>query len=297
MTADKVKDSTDNATHYLRRDYGSSTKAVLSVYAKAAELSWLHLSFNTTGGYSRAYFNLNDGVVGTEVNTPNARIESVGNGWYLCSITGNTLPDTNTKIDIMLANGDNGASYTGNGTNGLYLWGAQLTQTDYRMPYAHNASDTLSLVVPDNYTNTYSIGTRLSIALSSTQGKLSFKWTPMFSAGETTGDIGIITSNADIDGSLPWFDATNNLIKATDGTNIATVALSPVAGTEYSIDLYFGDKSGPKMQLAVDGVGGTAVDYDGAFPSGENINIGFGGGFQMIKDIIWRKLPLGWEGL
>ena len=62
------------------------------------------------------------------------------------------------------------------------------------------------------------------------------------------------------------YDADNNLIKLTDGTNTASKALTVVADTEYTIQATWGLVSGsPKMQIAVNGTAGTQATFAGTF--------------------------------
>jgi hypothetical protein len=49
---------------------------------------------------------------------------SVGNGWYLCTLT----QTANSSSGMRIGAGDGAlASSLGNGTSGIYIWGAQLT--------------------------------------------------------------------------------------------------------------------------------------------------------------------------
>jgi hypothetical protein len=50
-------------------------------------------------------------------------IQNVGNGWYRCS---SNYTSAYTSVTINLADDSNNISYTGNGTSGVFLWGAQL---------------------------------------------------------------------------------------------------------------------------------------------------------------------------
>jgi hypothetical protein len=63
------------------------------------------------------------GTVGS--GATNATITNFGNGWYRCSFTFTALAAASTSY-IQLATADNGASsYTGDGTSGIFVWGAQ----------------------------------------------------------------------------------------------------------------------------------------------------------------------------
>ena len=61
----------------------------LSVYAKAGTNNWMLLRMLGSSN-SRAWFDLENGVLGsTDGPTIESKIESVGGGWYRCSVTGN----------------------------------------------------------------------------------------------------------------------------------------------------------------------------------------------------------------
>ena len=128
-TADKlVEDSSASNTH-LVLTVSSITASVFSIYAKAAERSWIALQKSNTGNF--CYFNLSSGTVGSASGATGS-INSVGNGWYRCTIA---VTSGSSVWDIFLATGDNGASYTGNGTSGLYIWGAQLETGTFPTSY------------------------------------------------------------------------------------------------------------------------------------------------------------------
>ena len=124
-TADAlVESSTAAAIHYVLPASGVGTitaTETLSVYAKSAGRSWVLLQL---GSGRTAYFNVSTGVIGTTGGGTTATITALANGWYRCAISG--VRDANLNNIIYLASGDGVVSYTGNGTSGLFLWGAQL---------------------------------------------------------------------------------------------------------------------------------------------------------------------------
>lgn len=98
-----------------------------SIKAKAGELQWLRLFTRNEASTSlSSWFNLSTGVVGT-VGHASASISPLGSGWYSISVTlSSGAADTTTALAfIELADGDNIASVTGNGTNGLFIDDAQ----------------------------------------------------------------------------------------------------------------------------------------------------------------------------
>ena len=97
--------------------YALNVDHTISVFAKAAEFSMLELSWNGNGS---AVFNLATGAL---VSGPaEARISSVGNGWYRCS----TVAQRSSAGQALTIKFGPTEQAIGNGTSGIYVWGAQL---------------------------------------------------------------------------------------------------------------------------------------------------------------------------
>lgn len=130
LTADKLTEDATNAIHRLQRPSSVSvTSAVVytaSVYAKAAERSLLRLNFNTAFA-ANAQFDLQAGTV-SSTTAGAAAIQSVGNGWFRCSVTGTaaTTQTTTAFFELATIASLSTQTYQGDGTSGIYIWGAQL---------------------------------------------------------------------------------------------------------------------------------------------------------------------------
>lgn len=131
-TADTLVEDSSTGNHYVRQLVTTSAGAhTFSVYVKAAGRSYV-MFFDNTVSVAQV-FNLTNGTVGGNagVNAPtSAAIQSVGNGWYRCSMT---LTTTAASNDFRVYSCFDGTTvpYTGNGTASLYLWGAQLEAVTY----------------------------------------------------------------------------------------------------------------------------------------------------------------------
>jgi hypothetical protein len=128
LTGDKLVANTDSNTHNLQQGatvVASSTNTV-SVYMKAGEYTWGSITVNNGSTFPSGYYNLATGVVGSFVSGASGSIQSVGNGWYRCTMTFTMASGTTPTIFIVIAEDDNDQIFAGNGFSGLYIWGAQL---------------------------------------------------------------------------------------------------------------------------------------------------------------------------
>jgi hypothetical protein len=113
-----IEDTTASNTHTLTNTTTPpATAHTLSVFAKKGERTWIVLRL---GGFN-TFFNLDNGTIAAgSVNSPT--ITNFGNGWYRCAVTSSA----GTQGQFWLATNSTTTSYTGDGTSGLFIWGAQL---------------------------------------------------------------------------------------------------------------------------------------------------------------------------
>jgi len=133
-TADKiVEDNSASNTHRIAIGVTSSaTTHTASVYLKAAGRDYAFVFLDANNG-TGAFFDLANGVTGAVSGAVTSAIQSVGNGWYRCSVTGGVT--ATPGMWILTADTISSNSYTGDGTSGIFIWGAQLeagTLTDYQ---------------------------------------------------------------------------------------------------------------------------------------------------------------------
>jgi hypothetical protein len=106
-----------------------------SIYAKSGEWNWLTLWVYDGTGATTYSFNLDAG------SSADGTITAVGNGWYRCSKTVTLLGGTASGRVRLYPNNQQGPSVTvGDGTSGIYLWGAQLEQSSTVGEYVKTTS-------------------------------------------------------------------------------------------------------------------------------------------------------------
>ena len=106
----------------------------LSCFAKIGTARYLALGLTNNGGeVSTAIFDLQTGTVNGSGSHPNFTVNgtsmvSAGAGWYRCSLTSTYAAGMATHISSSTSglSGTYGASVSGDGTSGIYVWGAQI---------------------------------------------------------------------------------------------------------------------------------------------------------------------------
>jgi hypothetical protein len=131
-TADAIFETAVTGTHLIQAATISSSGGTLyssSVYVKANGRNFIVLyePFSAVG----SYFDITPGTAGAVLGPGvfgsgpiSSSIAAVGNDWFRCSITVSAVNSITSTI--YLSNNGTSASYAGDVTNGVFLWGADL---------------------------------------------------------------------------------------------------------------------------------------------------------------------------
>jgi hypothetical protein len=92
-----------------------------SIEVKAAERNWVIINAGVSAGSNITFFDVTNGVVGTNAAGNTAAITQVAPGVYRCSVTRTVATPTTGAFGIQLATANNTASYTGVVGNGVIL--------------------------------------------------------------------------------------------------------------------------------------------------------------------------------
>lgn len=243
LTADKFLENNANNAHQLWQagvSFTAGTTYTASFFAKAAERSSIRvLVGSSASGFSKTIdFDL---LAGTTSDPTSSSITAVGNGWYRCRVTDTpTVTGLANGIPMTLRNA--GASfYQGDGTSGVYIWGAQLEAGTFPTSYIKTEA-TAATRAADSAVMT---GTNFSSWYRQDEGTMVAE----------INDLRVgsgVTSNAGI------FDVRQS---AGDATN--TRMLRAMSGANGGLSLQISDANGVTYNPADSGGVLTSVDQFG----------------------------------
>lgn len=136
QTADAIFETTANSLHrFYDGDYNRSDENTISIFAKYNG-SNLALRFSTSSS-DTTYFDLENGTIESQ-GSNDAKMIAYPNGWYRCVITDDPSGTTDPIFNLYQTSGT--LTYTGNTSNGVYLWGAQAELASYETSYIPTTS-------------------------------------------------------------------------------------------------------------------------------------------------------------
>lgn len=119
-----------------------NTGQTMSVYLKYNGNQYVSVNPNDNG--RNANFDLVNNVISASTGVT-ASMTSVGNGWYRCVITTNSTAFNGVYIWPL---GTTSASAVGNGTTGVYVWGAQLENNSSATAYTPTTASIITNYIP-----------------------------------------------------------------------------------------------------------------------------------------------------
>jgi len=138
MTMDKLVCNSANTNHGLIRvtAYETGDTLTISFFAKAAEFHKIQINLPMQVGLGFARFDLIAGTASAVTGVGgHASIEDAGNGIYRCSFTITATETLSRQFGVYMLNNADLVIYQGDGTSGVYLWGAQLEAGDRATDY------------------------------------------------------------------------------------------------------------------------------------------------------------------
>jgi hypothetical protein len=136
LTADTVTPTAVNDDHYNGIGLSSQVGELTAfIYVKPNGYNFFDWGiWNQSSYLVRATFDLVN-LTYTFTNAGTATIESVGNGWLKCGISGSNASLSTIELYYRVRATGGSGFFTGNGTSGAFIWGAQLNIGSTAKPY------------------------------------------------------------------------------------------------------------------------------------------------------------------
>jgi len=247
LTADKiVENTTSSVFKLLSRSIGTiSGQYTLSVFVKAGERFRGYIQLITATVNSTIFFNLKTGTItgGLGVNS----ITKYPNGWYRISTS--SLYTSNTANIYIVMQDNNGVnSYIGDGSSGVYIWGAQLEpQSTYPITVPSSYIPTLGSSRTRSRDDTQIIGRNFTSFYNQSGGTVFSDITTVTVRGDNTTNnsfdraYAFTTSNFNLDGINLTLFRTQSQRRYTfeiteNSVNLGSISLGP--GTIETINTF-----------------------------------------------------------
>ena len=148
-TADTLVENTDTNSHNIYDSFSHISGNVYthSIFVKANGRTKLRLLPQAPNTIANISYDLT--AVTSTLNSGTAishNITDAGNGWYRCSVTFTAGNGGYFQLNMDDVSGN--TSYTGDGTSGIHLWGAQIEQRDSLTAYTPTTTQTITNYVP-----------------------------------------------------------------------------------------------------------------------------------------------------
>lgn len=283
VTADTLVEAATSTEHGVTQAFSPAitTQYTLSVFAKAGARSRIRLGFSSAGNWANGArfctFNLATGLIVAAPAAPSsASITTLPNGWYRVSLTatsGATTAASNTQIHL-----DDGTTtnYLGDGTSGLFIWGAMLEQAATPSSYTPGTRAADVATLPAGSWFNAAEGTMLAEGLLGRQATID---------GTRIADLHNGTANGTM--YLAYRAAgTTGAIVATEGVSQADFTPTGAVAANQTVRLALAYKLN---DFAAAGNGGTALtDVAGTVPAVTTLTLGSGPGGVALNGHVRR---------
>ena len=280
-TADLVypSSSTTNCAIYQFPATTASVTITASFYVKANSWQWVAFR-NFNGSGTGVWFDLTNVVTGTDQLGYTVSITNVGNNWRRIVITGTSFA---SSYFIVMPTDSNGSfQSTPSGTNGIYIWGAQLEQRSSATAYTATTTQAITNYIPvlqtasagqARFDHNPTTGESLGLLIEEARTNKCLRSEEFGTSPWATGNASI-TPNTIVapDGNLTGDKFVEDAVASTDHAVVQSVTVTAGANT---FSVYVKAAGRTKFQLR-EGSNGATADYDLASPSSGMTDVGNG---------------------
>ena len=234
QNADAIIANTSSNFHEIIKSttVTSGVQYSLSIFAKAGGYDYLLInsSAGSSSGNVGPLINLSNGTIIGSLggNTYNAKVTAFPNSWYRIDLT-LTTSATSLILNFNQFATSTIAAFTGNGTSGIYLWGAQLEQGSYPTSYIPTVASTVT-----RFADACS-KTGISDLIGQTEGVIFIESATLFN--DLTNRITSVSDGTTNNRIFIGYNSASNLIWAQvviANTNVAQLTYTITNSTQFA---------------------------------------------------------------
>jgi hypothetical protein len=157
VTADALVENTALSNHQISQSFtASAVTYAFSAFVKANGRTNVQLQIRAASDSGTEYAARVFDLSAAPSNTASSFMEALGNGWFRLTVFGTAVAGTRHCIIRPIVGGT--SNYTGDGTSGIFIWGAQLEAASFASSYiptvaaaATRAADVLTYTAGVSY--------------------------------------------------------------------------------------------------------------------------------------------------
>ena len=136
LNSAKIIPNTNNVKHYTYfQGAAMNNNQSWSIFVKAENYSNISITSGSISNGFEVKFDLSLGTVHSVQGAAyeSSKIESIGNGWYRCSVVSSRT--SGSWLQIYVLDDSHNSIFQGDGTSGIYLWGGQTVNSSVTTSY------------------------------------------------------------------------------------------------------------------------------------------------------------------
>jgi hypothetical protein len=232
INADSIIETTANARHELYSESISfSGSNAVSFFIKANGRQYISVLSGGDPSFGGVTYDVVNGVI-TSTQGTTATISAMGNGWYKCTFTTTRTGTSQIYWCFRTTGGSPGVeTYTGNGTSGFFIWGAQIEASSYPTSYIPTTSASATRVADSCFK------TGISSLFGTNQGTFFMDF--LFNNTGLYDYLFDVTDSSNTQRFLMYDDNGSGLFVLYDTQNIVNFTMQLTQGQRYKIGVKY----------------------------------------------------------
>jgi hypothetical protein len=147
LSAFNLIEDSSNSTHGIAATAIQTTSNltyISSIFVKKSERNWIYYRTNIGSSFAYQWFDLTNNIASSSIGTfDEAGVVEYSNDWVMCYVKKTETSGSGRQNQWFLSTDDLVQTYTGDGTSGVYIWGAMLEANSVASSYIPTSGSTV----------------------------------------------------------------------------------------------------------------------------------------------------------